>query len=239
MKNKKIRERVVATLLASIILTGVFIFAPVQSAIDPNLKVYWKFDEASGTVAFDSSNNNNNGTLTNGPLYMTMIPPTVFANSHSLSFDGTNDFVVDSTLNPIISNDLTISLWLRTNLGKGATLVDLARSTVPGLQISISVEDGRLRMLAEGGPKSTISTRLSVADDKWHHAAIVRSGTAYKFYVDGVLIGTSSGILQTYYRLFVGARSSKSYFYKGLLDDIRIYNRALSGTDIQNLASGN
>src|SRR6056297_596327 len=79
---------------------------------DPNLVGYWKFDEGSGTTAYDSSGNGNDGTLTNGPIWST----DAREGNYSLSFDGVDDYV-DVGNSQILQMDtsFSISFWVKIN----------------------------------------------------------------------------------------------------------------------------
>jgi len=78
------------------------------------------------------------------------------------------------------------------------------------------------------------------ADYKWHHLAVTYDGANISVYGDGVLSGTSAfpgsftQYLATYY---LGYTPGVAGFWKGILDDLRFYNRTLSASEIQNLAS--
>ena len=77
---------------------------------------------------------------------------------------------------------------------------------------------------------------------KWHHIAATRSNSSLSFYIDGRLIGSSptpagSGPYPLLYKYLVGYGFNNGYeYWKGSLDDLRLYNRVLSATELYNLA---
>jgi hypothetical protein len=85
-----------------------------------------------------------------------------------------------------------------------------------------------------GALTATMST--SLAKGQWSHLAVVFNGSTVQFYVNGVQVST--GILNATITargnpLRVGADASPEQFYKGLLDNVRIYNRTLPAADVQ------
>ncbi|HDH00307.1 MAG TPA: PEP-CTERM sorting domain-containing protein [Nitrospirae bacterium] len=83
-----------------------------------------------------------------------------------------------------------------------------------------------------------------ISADSWHHLVFTYDGPGYNFYLDGTLDG--SGSLSTTIRdidsspqFYIGARGDRQpgEFYEGIIDDIRIYDRALSGSEVQELTN--
>jgi hypothetical protein len=84
-----------------------------------------------------------------------------------------------------------------------------------------------------------VITTSTYLDGAWHNVIVTRKGTTYVLYVDGVSIGSSGGTAPTYGRFYLGASSIyASTNYNGLLDDVRIYSRALTLAEIQTIAAG-
>ena len=204
---------------------------------DPNLIVHWKFDEASGTSAADSSGHGYTGTLVNGPVW------TTGKDAGALNFDGTNDMVnLTSNSNLKIAGDITIAFWMNKTseatdwqrlVGKGATIRNYG----------VWEESGagkRILFQQYNSAGSSVLDLYSVANIQlatWYHVACVVSGTNAYIYINGVLnaSGTRSGVPGTSDDpLTVGYGNIHTYF-PGLLDDIRIYDRALSAIEISAL----
>jgi hypothetical protein len=202
-----------------------------------SLQLYWKFNEGSGVVAQDSSLKNQTGVLTGGPTYSDDKPNTSFINIKSLNFDGSNDYVVNSSV-PSDYGNLTLSFWLKTSSGM-STVIDFAQSTLllPGLQVFVT-GDGRIRLVAGGGPSTRIETPIGFTNNQWHHVVVVRSANLFLFYVDGNLIGSKAGTVLLYKRLFVGGRSTNDSFFRGLIDDVRYYRTDLSASEVSLITQG-
>jgi uncharacterized repeat protein (TIGR02543 family) len=216
---------------------------------NPEFQVWWKFDETSGMTAFDANGNNNPGTLTG----MAGTEWTAGKSGNALSFDGVNGYVTRESLSANITGASTISLWMKRtgNPSVAERLVCLgtaAGGSAWGSGFNIYVNSsGYVAIDNNGGLTSNlVASGVQVTDGAWHHIVATRSGTApytFKIYVDGVLKGTDNNpnnTLPALKRLRVGAAITPPWvppgsYFNGLIDDVRVYSRALSGTEIQGL----
>jgi hypothetical protein len=214
----------------------------------PAPALYWKLDETTGTAAADSSGNNLNGTY-NGPTPSTMVPPMLtFPDPSSRAFVRANRHFVQLTNMPAslkVPADITLSAWYRaTNLdsaGSGSEIVSggdqwMMRLHSADLEVSKRTADGHKQCL---GP---VTGHL---DGNWHHAAATITATAMTVYVDGVLRITCPNTLPIVYdrgnNLLVGRHGNGNdmYDFEGNIDEVRVYLRVLTGTEIAALAAGN
>lgn len=192
----------------------------------------------SGTTWTDLSGNSNNGTLTNGPTFSS-------ANNGSIVFDGTNDFIIDSsTVNiPVGSSSRTIQMWVypttNTNnfvqLGTGGGgnqiyVVQYYRIGSPDYVFTDGVN---------GGNNLTISGAQLPTLNAWNFFVFGNSGQDYFYYLNGVsrLTGTWPVTLNTVGQKYViGNRDDGSGFnipISGSVALVSIYNRALTASEIQ------
>jgi hypothetical protein len=196
----------------------------------------------------DVSGNNHNGTLYNGPVW------TTGKNGNGLRFDGANDYVSipdASSLNPG-NNSWTISLWVNipnTNLLSGLVFKLQSSGSYPGWGIAVAGdvagESAGKKVVAvyqenyAGNRRNTI-TNSDVSNGNWRHVAMVADKTAgvVRTYIDGVLVATSTDYggswptLNTTTPLLLGNDNFGDYL-NGTIDDLRIYNRALTQPEIQ------
>jgi hypothetical protein len=209
-------------------------FATLTGAdVTNGLVLYWKFDEGSGAVATDSSGSGNTGTLVNEDAGSWVAGRF----GSAVSFNGWNQYVFDTNLVNAISGDMTLSCWVKYPNTSGAAL-DLTDSASPGLQVREDGTLGRLGWVNSGGPSTSLYTTWSLhLDGQWHHVAYVRHGTNYSMYVDDRYVGSSSGTVMAYKRLLAGKNSSDTYWV-GKMDDLRIYNRALSWGEVGSIQAG-
>ena len=198
---------------------------------------YWPLDELAGNAASDSSGNLRNGTLINGPVWNAS-----GTLNGALQFDGVNDYVSVAEYKGILgTSSRTCAAWIKTP-GTAQNMVILGwggQQWVFGLFGS-----GELTVYA-GGPY--IKTALLVNDDQWHHVAAVMTDdgspnvSEITLYVDGILQTTvnAPGVINTPQAndVLIGAFSAgtPAGFFKGLLDDVRLYNMALSGAQIEQI----
>ncbi|MFM8551978.1 MAG: LamG domain-containing protein, partial [Nitrospiraceae bacterium] len=161
---------------------------------------------------------------------------------NALTF-ATDDYVTREALSANITGECTISLWMKRtgNPSANERLVCVGESNKSGFNVYVGT-NGYAGLDNEGGLTSDlVSTGPSITDGVWHHIAATRSGTApstFKIYVDGVLKGTDSNVNNTVpalTRLRVGASFGPGSYFNGQIDDVRVYNQALSGTEIQAL----
>jgi hypothetical protein len=219
-----------------------------SQALSDGLVGYWKFDETSGTTAVDSSGHGNNGTLTNGATISTDLPTTSFPNPRSLSFDGTNDFVDTGTDIEVfdLTDNFTVSAWVKHNLNSvtypQGVLTNVQNTGCQGGYI-ISINNGNLPnvRICNGSTIDDVTASAPI-DTEWHHLLFtVQSGTT-RLFVDGsVQSDTSTQALSGNTQPLQIGRfypGWDNFYFSGLIDDVRIYNRALSATEIADLAAG-
>jgi len=213
---------------------------------------YWPFDDASGTTAADSSGNGNTGFLQGDAAWGT---------GHirgALSLDGQTGFVqMPSTPNlEQFTNGVTICGWVYfgTNIAYAAgTMQDVARKVIslstnlpPYSAYDLVVQDfgGGTFKARMGVTRASDSTRgisgWSGAHTygSWCYLAGVYDGSTVWIYVNGALESSAAftgTLLQTGQPLCIGSYGAVGEPVNGLIDDLRVYNRALSAAEIQTL----
>jgi len=229
------------------LVSFVLVLGLVNSA-SADLVGHWKFDEGSGTIAYDSSGNGNDGTLQGDPQWVAGM-----IGSGALSFDGTDGYVEigdDASLS--LTDALTITVWVKvSDLDTYYFLVckqpsGTARDGFPGnYEFRIQVNTGALQFghqETEGEQYTFYTSDSSIAVEQWYHIAVaVTNGGLVEFYIDGVAAGsaeqsTNFGVLNDK-PVRIGGRTDLYSYFNGLLDDIRLYDRALSQAEIKKLAA--
>ncbi|MCX5709190.1 MAG: DUF2341 domain-containing protein, partial [Candidatus Omnitrophica bacterium] len=214
--------------------------------INDGLVGYWKFDEAVAGPAVDSSGYGNTGT-NNGPATITSATnPVHFTDGKLLSFDGTDDYVncgAGASLD--ITGAITISGWFNSSLLSGVRIIaDKYQDAIGGYQLYTNGNKLEGYILGPGGAFGTTGTTV-LSTGAWYHAAVIFiPSTGIYLYLNGNLeaskiISPPSSISSTARSLNIGAENGTNYLFNGLIDDVRIYNRALSAQEIQALAAGN
>jgi RHS repeat-associated protein len=189
------------------------------------------FEEASGTTATDVSATGNNGALENGA---TRVDYGRFGRG--VLFDGTNDQVRVPDASSLDVTDLTIEAWVRTDVVGGTRTVVSRGSTASGctgplygmrLSAATTPQGGSCGTWASG-----TGSAASVREGMWSHVAVTRSGTNMWIYRNGEQIYTGTVEAQTNDTadLLIGAGTGGQF--SGVIDEVRVYNRALSQTEI-------
>jgi len=200
------------------------------------LVAYWSMDEGAGTTLFEPVNGNN-GTLTNGPTW------TNGKAGGALSFDGVNDYVDIANSNPITINSAnwTLAAWIKTTTVSQRPILS-NRSTGSGASIYFGVTSGKAFLYQNECVSAGLTGIKSINDNVFHHYVFVREGSSGKIYVDGALDNSAT---QTScatsssrpWRIGHDVANGTEYF-PGLIDEVRIYNRALSATEISAMYNG-
>ncbi len=225
---------------SSIRYTGDFAPARTPFVTDSATAGLYHLDEGSGQMVRDSSGNDNNGVLgstsavaandptwsTDGAVSTIQEVPRFIPHGHTLSFDGTNDQVTDTTLSSSVTADVTAEAWFKSSYsGSDARRIfDLAQAGgVNGMNVYLYSLNGQVCIDNSGGPTGTVCTASGVYNDgAWHHVAAVRSGTTYKLYVDGVYHASGTGTAPTYTKLYVGSQQDNTVYFNGQIDDVRV-----------------
>jgi chitodextrinase len=204
-----------------------------NSAQPAGLVAAYSFDQGTGTVATDISGNGNNGTLTNGPTWA-----AVGKFGGAITFDGVNDSVVVPDANSLdLTTGMTLEAWVNPSANGGWRTIlfkEQAADLVYGLYAfrSTGVANGQVYIGAERAVNATAATPLNA----WTHLALTYDGATLRLYSNGSQVAslaqtgsilTSTGVLR------IGGNAIWSEWFKGLIDEVRVYNRALSATEIQ------
>ncbi len=194
---------------------------------DRGLVGYWPLDEGTGTTAYDRSGNNNNGTLVNNPTWQTS---TNCKRGSCLSFDGSTNYInIGNQGIYNLTNGVSIVALVKT-AGVGPVTV-IRRANQYMIRITVSKGWGW------SGSGTNVAGTSTVSNSQWHQMVFTASkadGTQ-KLYVDGVLEGQNTDVGLASFpsdSLYIGSTTGNMEYFGGLLDDIRIYNRALSQTEI-------
>ncbi len=205
-------------------------YAQAQCPNPTGLVGAWGFDEPSGAVAYDASGRGNHGEVF-GP---DRSPDGRFGSA--LQFDGVDDFVsVDDSASLDLEGGMTLEAWVNpTQLGTSWRTA-MMKEAGGDLAYALYAHNGTgpSGHVTTSGEYNTVGERL--VPNRWTHLTATYDGTNLRLYVDGVLVSTrvagraisvSNGALQ------IGGNTVWSEWFAGRLDDLRVYNRALSATEI-------
>ena len=217
---------------------------------------YWTLDgpnmaSTSGVVARDSSGNNNNGTLTNGPT------KAIGKVGQALNFDGVDDYVNAGSAS-ILDNlenqgggGMTVSVWVNADTINSGTKrlvakgVGSAGSGYWAFIASNSTSPARIGFAKEGSTDMSVSWNSVLSLQTWTHLLLTWDGTmassGVNLYKNGVLetrdITTEGATANSdaSNNLTIGSDASAGNYFDGTIDEVRVYNRALSAAEITQL----
>jgi len=212
-----------------------FTTRPTISIVDPNLVGWWKLDEGSGTTALDWSGHDNHATLVDGPQWV----EGYFGGA--LEFGGSDYLTMDPVADDIDSNDITLSAWVKTT--DTGTIWFSCNSGSRGNVAMFSINNGQAAMYDGSDSAYEGHSNTVVGDDKWHMLTYVRSGPTGYIYVDGFLENThAAGYSFSATDLWSIAQEwdagGPSNFLNGLVDDVRIYDMAMTAEGIKQIMRG-
>lgn len=189
------------------------------------LQMWLPMDETAGEIAHDASGNEKHGSLINTPVWTSS-----GKYGGAISFARQNKQYMELSSGMTLPEDFTIGFWIY--FPETATNADVIFSD-SGSRQDINFYEGKLRLFA-GDDMVVANTPVSTG--VWTHFAITRSAEQLKLYMNGQLDaeGSWNGVFSP---KAVGKSLSSGYLH-GALDDLAIYNRALSHKEIQMLSSG-
>ncbi len=191
----------------------------------------FSFNENSGTTVADNSGKGNNGTI-NGATW------TTGKYGSALSFNGTSNYVTVNDSNTLdLTNAMTLEAWIKPTTLNGWNSI-LLKEQADNLSYAMYANtDGNV---PSGEIFSTyndyVRSPSPVSVNNWTHIASTYNGTTLKIYINGTEVASknTNGLIKTSNNaLRIGGNSIWGEYFNGVIDEIRIYNKVLSATEIQ------
>ena len=191
---------------------------------EPGLIAHWKLDEIEGFVAQDSTGVND-ANLIGDPLWQ----PAGGMVDGALQLDGVDDYIgTDFILNPS-EESFSVLVWI-----KGGFAGQVVLSQADGANwLGTDSSDGNLMTQLKGAGRSASPLRSEtvITNDEWHRIGLVWEGSYRTLYADGVAVAEDiqTGLVSSDRGLYIGVGTdfAPDSFFSGLIDDVRIYNRAV------------
>jgi len=204
----------------------------------------WNLDEGSGTVATDTSGNDNTGTVYGA----TWIDGRL---GKALSFDGTDDYVDvgnSSILNTLGSSSFSVEAWFYENSGANYIMSKGSPASSASSNIGFSFSRAKFYVGTTNSSNYALLITPGTSTNTWHHMVVVRDAINNKLltYVNGKLknqtdYSGSYDLSNSNAKLNIGVSSKPffsptfSSFFNGTIDKVRIWNRSLSASEIHQL----
>ena len=209
---------------------------------DPALVGYWTFDEGSGATVYDASGGGNNGTLS--------LPAPTWTSGKvngALNFNGSNNYVNltgSASSFQFGTGNFSISAWVYFNSTTNFESIvtkKAAPASAQGFSIYYNGSTQKLMYsVADGTTAYERYTVNTISTGAWHHIVMVADSNDQNFgyyYVDGVkwVLASASANVNVNNALTLYIGDTNGYPFNGIIDDVRIYGRALSAAEIQAL----
>ncbi len=214
---------------------------PVVIQPEAGLQVYYKFDEIKNNTVTDYSENNLNGAVHGSPEL------TQGKSGKALNFGGVDDYIDlgISDFNMSKTNELTITFWLYIDPANPAGIVPIIQRGAYVYPFQVAIENNNLLIFKTRTSTSTgsitswlYSKRLNVG--QWYHVAVTyASGTRHIYIDDDNTLGNYdnwTGDLFFYYNNYntnMATGNVTPPYFRGMIDELRIYNKALSSDEIK------
>jgi len=196
----------------------------VQETFDPMLLVHWPLDETEGLIAHDSEGHND-ATVMGNPTWQ----PAGGRLGGALQFDGVNDRVTTEFVRDPSEGPFSVFAWV-----KGGAPGQVILSQVGGVNWLMAADPGGVLAteLRESGRKAKpLASQAAITDGAWHRVGFVWDGTNRILYVDDAEVtrDRQASLAASAGNLSIGAGSTMTAtsFWSGLIDDVRIYDRAV------------
>jgi hypothetical protein len=204
----------------------------VAAALSGPIAAYG-FNEGAGTTLNDRSGRGHTGTISGATW------STAGRYGGALSFDGVNDWVtINDTAVLDLTTGMTLEAWVNASAVTNWRTVVLKERT-GSLSYALYGANGASRPAAYvniGGADVGVNATANLALNTWTHLAVTYDGATIRVYVNGTQVATraqtgpittSTGVLR------IGGNAVWSEFFQGLIDEVRIYSRALTAAEIQ------
>ena len=219
-------------LLFGLLVIGLLL-NPWLHAIAADLVLHLSFDNDSGSTAQDSSSFGNDATFQGNPQWISG------KFGQALELDGATWGEVPDSPSLDITDALTIEVWALVEPGGEAiqSAVEKGSAWKEGEYNLAALYNGGSLLQARDLPAACADTNVgsSIQDGEWHFLAGTWDGSVIKLYVDGVLdaeMPCAGTLLTNDDPLYIGARGGTGRFLTGALDEIKVYDYALSEDEI-------
>lgn len=223
-----------------------FSTVPNIAVTDPSLRGYWPLDEGAGTTAVDWSGNGNHGTLIGNPAWADGL------YGGALSFNGGAQCVDCGAAAADVTGDFTLATWIKLAPANGGQYLGIGGrlmytgSVYQGFAL-VRHSGNALRLWVGDGSadlaKSAVSSDVQYTDLEWHHVAGTHEGQTNRLFVDGKKQGGSSlvAVVPSTGFFHIGRQysSQADRVFNGLIDDVRVYNKAMTEDQVKQVMLGN
>lgn len=196
-----------------------------ETSIMDGLVAYYTMDSLN---LIDNSGNNNNGTNYGATI-------TTGISNNALSFNGSSNYVdcgSPTSLNFGLG-DFSCSLWVKQNALSSGEQDFITKLSDTGFVVGVW-QSGRVFFYIGG---STNADWVGLTANNWFHLVFLRRSGIKYIYSNGIEVANFVGnvSVDNANSLYIGKANGSTYYFNGLIDEVRIYNRALSAAEVKQL----
>jgi hypothetical protein len=216
--------------------------ATVKVIVDTDLKAWYKFEETSGASAADASGYGNTGTVYGGAAW------TTGQTGNAVDLDGTNDYIALPAGVVSDADTITVAAWVNLDTVRNWTRIfDFGSGTSTSMFLTPkNGANGKIRFAIKNNNSSEqiIEGQSALPTGGWHHVAVTLNGSTGTLYVDGVQAGSNTSMtlkpsdLGATTQNWIGRSQYADPYLDGRVDDFRIYNRAISSSEVASVMNG-
>ncbi len=202
-------------------------------ALNTELIAHWDFENITSSTVRDVSGHGLEGVLQGQPVAVT----SVEGQGKALQFDGVDDAIVIADHESLNPQQITVAVWLKQT-GPNGTILQKGSSSSLHYRFYTSWKGLNIQFKNKNHETITV-TFGKIAPNQWQHAAVTWDNAVIRAYIDGVEVATQpytgTGINNSTIPLKVGTNRWDTHPFAGELDDLRLYARALTSTEIAEL----
>lgn len=205
-----------------------------STAVKPGLVAAYGFEESSGTQVIDASGYGNHGTISNASRVST----TNFGNVLSVSGSNSSWVTVKDSASLDLTSGVTLEAWVYPTASMSGWDTVVIKEQTGGLAYALSANSDANRpntTVNVAGTDRQLTSGSYLPHNKWTHLATTYDGSMQRLYVNGVQVGSRSqtgAITLSSGALRIGGNSVWGSYFRGYIDEVRVYNRALSQSEI-------
>jgi Concanavalin A-like lectin/glucanases superfamily len=211
----------------------------------PTPVAYWRLDTSPGNTTPDDRSQNP-GTLSNGAALIPGGAPLMFPGPSCANLDGSNDYLSLGTRGlPGLNQVKSVSLWFWSNQSANVfreNIISIENRSA-GQSIHLGLEQGAVALWRWTSADASANASGRVTVQRWYHLGYTFDGQTHRLYVDGTMVDSAAYTLDgvSVAELYLGTHHPTQLpdeWFRGRLDDVRIYDRALTASQITTLAAG-
>lgn len=225
------KRRLIIIVLMSLFVSVSLSTLTAKANSQPQPAAYWPLDEGSGSVAGDISGNGNDGTIYGASWVDGAV-------GEALQFDGSNDYVgVPNSSSLQISGAITVEAWVYRHSQSRDEMIVSKRSGETGFILYFYWGHNKAVFCTGSTSLSGVESTIDIEANTWYHIAGTYDGEVRRIYINGVLNNSQAAagqLASNTVGLTIGKYNlGSSHYFDGVIDEVRIYSRALSQSEIE------